>query len=112
MCIVHTHFITQQTFYLNGKANRRIDVFPDLLLKVEHDSFFNYDLLLQPNKVTFRVEGAHKRGMSISPEKVNVSIMVQSILFIHIQTHRKSLMLNGTYSVNQETTSQDTLSPR
>ena len=85
----------------------------DLLLKVEHDSFFNYELkhrLLQPNKVTFRVEGA--RGMSISPEKVNVSIMVESMLFMHVQTHRKSLMLNGTYPVNQETTFQDTLSPR
>jgi len=56
------------------------------LLKVEHDSFFNYELkhrLLQPNKVTFRVEGAHKWGMSISPEKVNVSIMVESMLFMH-----------------------------
>ena len=64
-----------KTVYLNGKVNRRIDVLLDLLLKVEHDSFFQYELkhrLLQPNKVTFRIEDAHKRGMSISPKKVNV----------------------------------------
>ena len=33
-----------KTVYLNGKVNRRIDVLLDLLLKVEHDSFFQYEL--------------------------------------------------------------------
>ena len=67
-----------KTVYLNGKVNRRIDVLLDLLLKIEHDSFFQYELkhrLLQPNKVAFRVDDAHRRGMSISPKKVNVSMI-------------------------------------
>lgn len=66
-----------KTVYLNGKVNRRIDVLLDLLLKVEHDSFFNYEVkhrLQQPNRAVFRVEDAHRRGMSISPEKINVSM--------------------------------------
>ena len=65
-----------KTVYLNGKVNRRIDVLLDVLLKIEHDQFFQYELkhrLLQPNKQTFKIEDAHKRGLKISPELVNVS---------------------------------------
>ena len=72
--------------YLNGKVNRRIDVLLDVLLKIEHDQYFQYELkyhLLQPNKVAFRIEDAHKRGVSISPEKVNVSTRELITLYTH-----------------------------
>ena len=106
-----------KTVYLNGKVNRRIDVLLDLLLKVEHDSFFQYELkhrLLQPNKVAFRVEDAHKRGMSISPKKVNVRKYKVHMLYIIIINlyYRKSLIHSGIYRVNLETTLQVILLPK
>ena len=30
--------------------------------------------MMQPNRAVVRIEDAHKKGMSISPEKVNISI--------------------------------------
>ncbi|XP_065910037.1 uncharacterized protein [Dysidea avara] len=60
-----------KTVYLNGKVNRRIDVLLDVLLKIEHDQFFQYEMkhrLLYPNKQTIKIEDAHKRGIKISPE--------------------------------------------
>ena len=56
-------------------VNRRIDVLLDVLLKIKNDQYFQYELkyrLLQPNKIAFRIE-AHKWGIKILPEKVNVS---------------------------------------
>ena len=73
---LHSFHNKLKTVYLNGKVNRWIDVLLDVLLKIEYDQYFQYELkyrLLQPNKVAFRIEDAHKRGVSISPEKVNVS---------------------------------------
>jgi len=52
----------------------------DLLLKVEHDSFFDYELkhrLMQPNRAVVRIEDAHKRGMSISPDVSIAKIIVE-----------------------------------
>ena len=69
-----------KTVYLNGgKVNRRINVLLDVLLKIEHDQFFQYEMkhrLLQPNKQTIKIEDAHKRGIKISPESVNVTVIV------------------------------------
>ena len=59
--------------------NRRIDVLLDVLLKIEHDQFFHYKMnkmkhrLLQLNKQIINNEDAHKRGLTILPETVNVS---------------------------------------
>ena len=89
----------------------------DLLLKVEHDSFFQYELkhrLLQPNKAAFRIEDAHKRGMSISPKKVNIHKYEVHTLYIIITNlyYRKSLIHSGIYQVNLETTLQVILLPK
>ena len=106
-----------KTVYLNGKVNRWIDVLLYLLLKIEHDSFFQYELkhqLLQPNKVTIRIEDAHKRGMSISPKKVNVRKYEVNMFYNIIINlyYRKFLIHNGIYQVNLETTVQVILLPK
>ena len=49
---LHSFHNKLKTVYLNGKVNRRIDVLLDVLLKIEHDQYFQYELkyrLLQPN---------------------------------------------------------------
>ena len=79
--------------YLNGKVNRRIDVLLDVLLKIEHDQFFQFELkhrLLQPNKQTFKIEDAHMRGLKILTESVNVStcgdyMSKPCIIFVYVE---------------------------
>ena len=85
---LHSFHNKLKTVYLNGKVNRRIDVLLDILLKIEHDQYFQYELkyrLLQPNKVAFRIEDAHKRGVKISPEKVNVSTKQLATLCTYVR---------------------------
>ena len=65
-----------KTTYLNGKVNRRVDVLLEVLLKVEHDQYFRYELkhrLQQQNKVVTRDHCRHKRGLSIA--RLNVEVL-------------------------------------
>ena len=64
-----------KTSYLNGKVNRRVDVLLEVLLKIEHDQYFQYEMkhrLQQQNKTVKRDHCRHKRGMSIPCSKVEV----------------------------------------
>ena len=94
--------------YLNGKVNRRIDVLLDVLLKIEHDQFFQYELkhrLLQPNKQTFKIEDAHMRGLKFHQNQlmlVHVYYMLKTMCYLCIC--RKFLTPSGTYLVSQEIT--------
>ncbi len=64
-----------KTSYLNGKVNRRVDVLLEVLLKIEHDQYFQYELkhrLQQQNKTVIKEHSRHKRGISIPHHEVEV----------------------------------------
>ena len=68
-----------KTTYLNGKVNRRVDVLLEVLLKIEHDQYFQYEMkhrLQQQNKTVKRDHCRHKRGMSIPQHKVEVLFLL------------------------------------
>ena len=72
-----------KTSYLNGKVNRRVDVLLEVLLKIEHDQYFQYEMkhrLQQQNKIVKRDHCRHKRGMSIPCSKVEVIYNVHELV--------------------------------
>ena len=105
-----------KTSYLNGKVNRRVDVLLEVLLKIEHDQYFQYEMknrLQQQNKIVKRDHCRHKRGMSIPCSKVEVLlifIITMSMGWLDNvrATCRLSIKMNGTYRVSLEPISQDT----
>ena len=43
--VKHTTLHTKlKIVYLNGKVNRQIDILLEVLLKIEHDQFFHYEM--------------------------------------------------------------------
>lgn len=71
-----------KTTYLHGKANRRVDILLDVLLKIECDNFYRYmekQVLLPINHRLFHEQDRHQRGMAIEDKKVEVIVTITLI---------------------------------
>lgn len=69
----------ENTVYLNGKVNRRVDYLLDALLKIEKDNFFKYmrmKNLFDINRKSIVENNHHHQGMKISTDMVEVCVHI------------------------------------